>query len=117
MPAPLEPVQVSRDGVPDAGALAKLRPGGEHLVTGPGDAWLLRFELPSADVELFLESRGYYYEWMRPAWLDEEDAGELARFAFDGRRELRRLAPKYKRVEPEMDRLFWGSRLGAARKR
>jgi hypothetical protein len=128
-PVPLEPVEVLRDGVPRPDALAKLRPGGDHLVTGPGDAWLLRFALERArssssgsstgvpDVELFLESRGYYYEWMRPSWLEEEDAAELARFAFDSRGALRRLAPRYKRVEPEMDRVFWRSRLGAQRLR
>ncbi len=117
VPEALAPVAVLRDGATRPDALAKLRPGGDHLVTGPRDEWLLRFELPAGDEELFLESRGYYYEWMRPAWLAEEDAGELARFAFDSRRELRRLAPKYKRLEPDMDRVFWQSRLGAERLR
>ena len=117
VPTALEPVAVLRDGHPRPDARAKLRPGGEHLVTGPRDEWLLRFELPAADPELFLESRGYYYEWMRPSWLEEEDLGELARFAFDSRGELRRLAPKYKRLEPDMDRVFWQSRLGAERLR
>jgi hypothetical protein len=117
VPVPLAPVAVLRDSVSRPDALAKLRPGGEHLVTGPRDEWLMRFELPAGDQELFLESRGYYYEWMRPSWLEEEDAGELARFAFDSRRELRRLAPKYKRLEPDMDRVFWQSRLGAERLR
>jgi hypothetical protein len=78
---------------------------------------VLRFELPAGDPELFLESRGYYYEWMRPSWLAEEDLGELARLAFDSRRELKRLAPRYKRLEPDMDRVFWNSRLGAERRR
>ncbi len=39
-------VAVLRDGVSRPDALAKLRPGGEHLVTGPRDEWLMRFELP-----------------------------------------------------------------------
>jgi hypothetical protein len=116
-PVAIEPHEVLRGGVASPEALAKLRPGGDHLVTGPGDAFVLRFALPAGDAELFLESRGYYYEWMRPSWLEEEDVGELARMAFDARGALRRLAPHYKRLEPEMDRVFWSSRLGAQRLR
>ncbi len=116
-PTPIAPIQVLRDGQDRPDALAKLRPRGDALVTGPGDVWTLRFQVPTGDVELFLESRGYYYEWMRPSWLQEEDAGELARFAFDPHGEMRRLAPRYHKLEPDMDRVFWSSRLGSERLR
>ena len=41
----------------------------------PGDAYRLTFRLPPSDgpLELFLESEGFYYEWMRAEWLAEED--------------------------------------------
>lgn len=116
-PTPISPSTVIREAHDRPDALAKLQPGGEALVTGPRDEWLLRFALPPGDMELFLESRGYYYEWMRPSWLREENPRELARFAFDPRGEMRRLAPRYHRVEPDMDRVFWSSRLGAERLR
>ncbi len=116
-PVTIDPRAVLRDGRPDARALAALRPGGEHVISAPRDEWLLQFSLPPGDQELFLESRGYYYEWMRPSWLDEEDPAELALFALDPGAELRRLALKYKRVEADMDRDFWRSRLGAERLR
>jgi hypothetical protein len=117
VPRAIEPREVLRAGHADSSALAKLRVGGDHLVALPRDESVLRFDVPEGDVELFLESRGYYYEWMRPAWLKEEDALELARFALDGRGAMRRLAPTYKRIEADMDRVFWQSRLGAERVR
>jgi hypothetical protein len=116
-PAPLEPTAVFHGSEARPDAAAKLRPGRDHLVTGPGDEWLLRFELPNGDRELFLESRGYYYEWMRPSWLAEENPLELSLFELDPHGEMHRLAPAYKRIERDMDRVFWQSRLGARRER
>jgi hypothetical protein len=117
VPTAIEPRAVLRGSESRPDAAAKLRPGGEHLVTGPGDEWLLRFDVPAGDLEIFLESRGYYYEWIRPSWLPEESALALALFALNPRGEMRRLAPAYKRIEPDMDRVFWQSRLGAERVR
>jgi hypothetical protein len=117
VPQPLEPITVSHVGSPRPDAKEKLAPGGEHLLSMPRDEWLLGFELPPGDSEIFLESRGYYYEWIRKSWLAEESAIDLARFVLSPRGELRRLAPKYKRTEADMDRIFWQSRLGAERVR
>ena len=89
--------------------------GATKLVNGAGNK--PRSDKPAGDLEIFLESRGYYYEWLRPSWLPEESALALALFALDPRGEMRRLAPAYKRIEPDMDRVFWQSRLGAERVR
>ena len=82
VPRRLEPVAVERDAKPDAAVLERLRRGERHLVTGPGDAYRILFELPASPLglELFLESEGYYYEWMREEWLAEENA-EMASLA------------------------------------
>jgi hypothetical protein len=44
-----------------------------YLITYPGDAWLLNFQTGDPPEGLgrtcFLKSRGYYIEWIRPAWL------------------------------------------------
>jgi hypothetical protein len=117
VPVAIAPREVRKRDLPRPDARDALEPGGVHLVSMPEDAWLLRFDLPDGDQELFLESRGYYYEWMRPSWLDEEDPVELGRFALDPEGELRHLAPKFKQMESGMDRIFWGSRLGAERLR
>ena len=111
-PVALEPASVERDGRPDPRARATLVGGEQHLVTRPGDAYRLTFRLPPADrpLELFLESEGYYYEWMRSEWLAEEDPAMVALALANPAEALRRLAPAYKAREPGLERAFWASR-------
>src|SRR5690606_12612547 len=81
------------------------------IVTLPGDRYELAYELPrGGDYELFLDSRGYYLEWMRAEWLAEENPLAAVRLFADPARMLRDLAPAYKRVEPHMEEIFWRSR-------
>lgn len=110
-PVALDPIAVKKRGEPDARALAALLDPKEHLVTHPGDAYVLSFRLPAGDQELFLESRGYYYEWMRDEWLREEDQLAALQLVMNPRAALKRLAPKFKALEPDMDRIFWQSRV------
>ncbi len=81
-------------------------------MTVPGDAYRLVFEVPEVDgeLELFLESEGYYYEWMREEWLAEEDAAMASLVLSNPAEALRRMAGPFKRHEPEMERAFWASR-------
>jgi hypothetical protein len=87
-----------------------------HLVTGPGDHFRIDFDLPEATVpegpayRLFLESTGYYYEWMRSEWLEEESPGEAAMMLLQPEVMFRRLAPAFKELEPTMEESFWNSR-------
>lgn len=110
----VEPERVERDGRPAAAALAALRAPDRYLVTEPGDAYRISFRLTpdESSPELFLESRGYYYEWMRGEWLAEEDAA-LAGLCF-ARPDLclRRLAGPYKAQERGAEEAFWRSRFG-----
>ena len=115
-PSYLAPEVVTHLGSPDAHALDALRPGGAHLITQPGDAYRLRFELPAGDQELFLEARGYYYEWMRESWLLEEDQEAATRMLLQPGRALKELAPKFKAMEPEMDRIFWESKYAGGKR-
>ena len=111
-PVRLAPALVLRRGKPDAAALAALRDRTSPLVTLPGDTLVLVYDLPAGagESDLLLESRGYYLEWMRDTWLAEEDPARLAKLFLDPRTALREMAPAFKRVEPEMEALFWGSR-------
>jgi hypothetical protein len=111
-PVFLDPIAVLQDGKPDPSAFAQLKVPGAHLVTYPRDAYTIRFELPAGDQELFLESRGYYYEWIRKSWLGEESSWDLMRMLLDPEGAMRRLAPTYKRIESDMERVFWQSRVG-----
>lgn len=110
----LDPESVLHGGVDDTSALAALRDSTRLLTTLPGDVYVLRYRLPEdfARDELFLESRGYYLEWMREPWLAEDDQGRAMEMFRDPSRALRELAPAYKRQERGMEAAFWGSRYG-----
>lgn len=97
------------------GELGPYGPGREParafpIVTMPGDRYDFAYDLPAGEHELFLETRGYYLEWMRREWLHEENPVSALRMLLDPAGTLRALAPAYKRVEPEIENLFWRSR-------
>jgi hypothetical protein len=107
----LEPDSVELLAGSPRDALAALRDPDAHLVTTQGDAFRLWFTVPEgAERRLFLDTRGYYYEWMRESWLEEEDALMTATVLHRPREALRLLAPGFKEREAEMERLFWDSR-------
>ena len=111
-PLRVAPATVRRDGRPAPDARAQLLDSTRTLVTLPGDAYTFTYRLPvdGAGHELFLESRGYYLEWMRDAWLEETDPDRVAAMLFAPERMLKTLAPAFKAVEPEMESAFWNSR-------
>jgi hypothetical protein len=111
-PVFLDPVAVLENGKANRSALERLKDPHAHLVTYPRDAYTIRFELPPGDHELFLESRGYYYEWIRKSWLPDESAWDLMKMLLDPEGAMRRLAPVYKGIEGDMERVFWESRVG-----
>jgi hypothetical protein len=106
-PLRLRPVAVGKEG----GEVNPAR-GGGPLTTLPGDIWDFDYRLPEDPLsyELFLESRGYYLEWMRQEWMAEEDPLRAARLFLDPAQALKDLAPLYKKQEARMEDLFWGSR-------
>jgi len=111
-PRRIPPVAILRDGFDDSEALAALTDPAKTLVTFPGDRYELVYPLPEVDGdwEIFLESRGYYLEWMRQEWLAEEDPAMAALMFKRPRLALGYLAPLFKELEPGMEAHFWGSR-------
>ena len=111
-PVRVKPSFVLRDGAADRDALDRLRSRERQLTTLPGDEYTLVYRLPDAvaDYEIFLESRGYYLEWMRAEWIAEEDVLRAAQLFLDPVSALRVMAPEYKRVEADMERTFWSSK-------
>jgi hypothetical protein len=67
VPERITPRLVSANGRADADARARLLDTTQALITFPGDRYTLSYTLPgnAEDYELFLETRGYYLEWMR----------------------------------------------------
>jgi hypothetical protein len=111
-PMRLHPYVVMKDDVEDEGGRAILLDSSRVLVTMPGDTYTLKYRLPddTIEYEYFLESRGYYLEWIRKEWIEEENPWLLAEMFLAPERALRRLAPEFKRVESDMEESFWRSR-------
>ena len=112
-PIRIAPTVVLRGSATDNEATQALRDTSHApLTTFPGDAYDVVYRLPAHPerYDLFLESRGYYLEWLRREWLPEADRLRAARMAFDPAGMLRDLAPQFKAVEPELEHLFWSSR-------
>lgn len=111
-PVRIPPARVERAGRKDPAAWRALADTTLSLVTLPGDAYDLIYRLPPNPerYELFLESRGYYLEWMRQEWLEEENPMLAARMLLDPAGAMRALAPAFKQREPELEGLFWRSR-------
>jgi hypothetical protein len=111
-PLLIEPAAIETDAVPDSVALELLLDSARHLVTYPGETYRITYHLPLIDGEweLFLESQGFYYEWMRAEWLADENPALAALALYDPARALKMLAPDFKRAEPEMETQFWNSR-------
>ena len=111
-PVRLQPRSVLKDGREDSDALARLLDPSQTLVTFPGDVYTLTYALSQkqAEYEFFLESRGYYLEWMRAEWIQEQNPQLLSEMFLSPAAALKRLAPDFKRVEPGMEDCFWRSR-------
>jgi hypothetical protein len=108
----LEVVRVEDEEGASPRALAQLRAPSQSLVTQAGDAYLLEFEKPTCErCEFFLEARGYYYEWARDVWFAERDDQALLEWVTSPEKQFVRLAPAYKAVEQDIERLFFGSRV------
>ncbi len=112
IPQTLYPASVQGSRGMDNDARQILLDTSRVLVTLPGDEYVLRYELPENyhQYELFLETRGYYLEWMRDEWLSEEDPVMAAMMFLNPEKALRKLAPKFKQIEAQMEDQFWRSR-------
>ena len=95
--------------------VADLADPDRQLVTLPGTALRLHYPVPAGAEawEPFLETQGYYLEWMRDEWMAERDPDALAELLFQPDRALRRLAPHFAAIEDQMEAAFWGSRFAA----
>jgi hypothetical protein len=108
----IEPTSVSRDGLEDPDWTAALLDPQRTLVTMPGDRYRIRFRLPDPDAgyHVFLESRGYYLEWIREEWMRETDPQQVVRLMLDPAAMLKAMAPAFKQQESSMESVFWSSR-------
>ena len=111
-PIRLSPVEVDHNGNSADEVQQLLTDPNATLTTFPGDTYTLVYRLPKDfdSYELFLDSRGYYLEWIRKEWLADENPERAAMMLFNPERALRLLAPEFKKVEANMEKIFWNSR-------
>ncbi|MBL7849130.1 MAG: hypothetical protein JNL40_16805 [Cyclobacteriaceae bacterium] len=110
-PIRLSPVGVTKNQLEDTVALHRLVAASDHLVTYPGEDYRIRYELPAAKAaDFFIETEGYYIEWMRDEWLPEENLTQAKTLFLYPREYLKSIAHVYKAREPEMEHVFWNSR-------
>ncbi|MBL7780315.1 MAG: hypothetical protein JNM22_03790 [Saprospiraceae bacterium] len=112
-PLKIAPSTVLNKGRVDASALHSLRTEGKYLVSMPGSAYKLQFALPQGapHYELFLQSKGYYLEWMRAHWLKDKNLRKLRQMLVRPGKYLRDEALAYKEYEQYMEQEFWNSRI------
>ena len=89
---------------------------GDYLVTYPGESMDLTFQLPPmADRQrtLFIDSKGYYVEWVRPEWVRERS--DVAGFDLSEPDAIRdRLAQTWVARKPVFENQFFQYRIPTA---
>lgn len=112
LPERMEPVDITSMGNDEFPPGSRWDLAHAPLVLLPGDEYVLTYRLPAGEnaLELFVESRGYYLEWIRSSWIEEENPEKVVQFLTEPAEYLRSLTPAYKLVESQMDEQFWNSR-------
>ena len=111
-PITLKPSSIFYNSKYNSKAMDLLSTKGEKLVTLPGDVYTLNYKIPpnKYNYECFLKSRGYYLEWIRDTWIEEENLDLLLQMNFMPEKTLKDLAPIYKKIESNMEEVFWNSK-------
>ncbi|MBA3649457.1 MAG: hypothetical protein H0W62_13050 [Chitinophagales bacterium] len=112
-PEELIPQAVLKNGELDEVERASLFSDDEQRTCSlPGTVFELKYQLPEVhDYALFVQSKGYYLEWMRPTWWKEKNLLKLKRMIDGDEKTWRNLAVEYKEHEPQMEATFWGSKV------
>lgn len=111
LPMEIEPAVFTSNNEPDPIATETLNDRSRYFTTLPGDEYNLLFKLPddASKGSFYLKNKGYYLEWMRDEWVREQDMTKAFEMFLKPRKMLRELAPVYKKLEPEMEKIFWNS--------
>ncbi|MCC7438521.1 MAG: hypothetical protein IT211_08490 [Armatimonadetes bacterium] len=112
-PSLLRPVEVQRNSKPDTAAPRQLgHDDQQYLVSLPGDQFSLIFPQPPSggNAQFFVRSKGYYLEWMRPAWNNPPQLDKLMGMVANNPTVWRDLAVEFKGMEAGMEEVFWSSK-------
>jgi len=83
-----------------------------YLKSLPGDRYTAKYIMPEepGPYEYFINSKGYYLEWMRKEWIREEDPKKVIMAFKKPKRYLKEMAALFKKSEPYMESVFWNSK-------
>lgn len=111
-PIIIKPSLVIKENVTENNPESQLTDTLKPLISLPGDIFNLCYYLPgySKDYEVFLSSKGYYIEWMRETWLEEENHWKAGMFFGLPKLFMKMAATDFKKYEPIMEDNFWRSR-------
>lgn len=109
-PILIQPYQVETITGTETFPLSNLIENNKYLVTYPGDSYRIKYRLPFENAELFLDSQGFYLEWIRDEWVREQNFRKLNLMFNRPSQYLKVAAPEYKKIEPFMEETFWNSR-------
>jgi len=100
-PITIEPFSVLHNNREDKEALTSLLDKNKSLTTLPGDEYILKYKTPNGNFEFFLHTK---------EGIKEENLLTLWEFISFPEITLKNLAPKYKKIEPQMEGVFWRSK-------
>ena len=111
-PCIIQPYAVNDESGIDEEAKNKLLDPVKSLVTLPGDTYTLKYQVPESDLnyEFFIETKGYYLEWMRDEWVAEEDHKKVIMMFARPSTFFKTHATQFKALEPKMEETFWRSK-------
>lgn len=109
-PILIQPYQVETITGTEIYPLNNLIDTNKYLITYPGDSYRIKYRLPFENAELFLDSKGFYLEWIRDEWVTEQNFRKLNLMFNHPSRYLKLCAPDFKKIEPHMEETFWNSR-------
>lgn len=117
VPIELTATSIYNKGKEDNASLAQLNDPSKYLISMPGSAYTINFNLPSANAayEMFVYTKGYYLEWMRENWLQDKNLLKLNQMVDHPKTYLRQEAKKYKPYEATMEQEFWNSKIDTKR--
>lgn len=109
----IQPCRVEDKGVGDDKSLDLLNNQSSHLVSMPGSSYRMYFKLPGENqkYQLFLQSKGYYIEWMRDHWLKDKNRAKLWQMVMMPKWYYKSEARRYKTYEKNLEHIFWDSRI------
>lgn len=112
-PVILEPEKVYKNGLEDHSGLNLLLTAQNHLISLPGDEFILQYKLPceNENYQLFLAGKGYYLEYMRQHWLRDKNLWKLKKMFDDPAKWLNNETEVFKQYESQMELDFYQSRI------